>query len=181
MLVRGRGWLASSPSSSSLFFGRSLARSLCAAPPQSVRRRNALVVLGLEEGATARQIKMKYFDLAKRTHPDMLNVAHKEAAAAATNDVGPKVVSYAAGAAILDATHAAAPTAASFLEIQAAYDALMEEGDESGRGGASRRNARRPGQAATARARTLGEVLCDRLRDEPEVHALTVALALGLT
>ena len=27
--------------------------------------------LGLEEGATSRQIKMRYYDLAKRTHPDV--------------------------------------------------------------------------------------------------------------
>ena len=176
--MRGRSWLASSSSSSS--FSRSLVHSLCAAQPQSVRRRNALVVLGLEQGATPPQIKKKYFDLAKRTHPDMLNVHQKEAAAAVANGVGPKVVSYAAGDAILDATHAAAPTTASFLEIQAAYDVLMEEGEESGSGGLSTRNARRPGQTATARMRTLGEVLCDRLRDEPEVLILGLGLDLTL-
>ena len=149
--------------------GLPLARALCAAATQQSQRRNALVVLGLEEGATSRQIKMRYYDLAKRTHPDVVNAQHRAAVAAEASNVGPKVASYDDG--VLGAADAAAPTAVPFLEVQAAYDVLMAEDEQPGAGSAARRNARRPGQAGAPRARSLGEVLCDRLKDEPEAVA----------
>ena len=130
----------------------------------SVQRSNAYVVLGLEPGATEKEIKRAYRELAKRTHPDVLARKAKEAKEAAAAGFGPKVSSYDSG--VLDARDAAAPTAVAFIEVQAAYDILTSEDD--GGGAAKKRQARRPGAAGQARARTLGEVLCDRLKDEPE-------------
>ena len=48
-----------------------------------MRRKNAYVVLGLEQSASAREIKMRYYKLAKETHPDVLARQAREAAAAA--------------------------------------------------------------------------------------------------
>ena len=144
------------------------ARGLC--QDARARRNNAFVLLGLEPGASAREIKRKYFELAKKTHPDVLAQQARQAARAAAADTGPKVTSFAAGHATLGTDHnasAAAPTVVPFLEVQAAYDILMEEDGEGG-SPAQQQNRQRPGQRAQQRARTLGEVLCDRLRDEPE-------------
>ena len=147
------------------------ARSLCQAEVRT-RRTNAFVLLGLEPGASVPQIRKAYFKLAKMTHPDVLAQQAREAAAAA--DVAAlqmKVTSFSAGSAILDADHksaAAKPTVVPFLEVQAAYELLMQE-DGDGGSPAQRQNRQRPGQKAAQRQRTLGEVLCDRLRDEPEL------------
>jgi hypothetical protein len=147
------------------------ARTLCQADVRT-RRNNAFVLLGLEPGASVPQIRKAYFKLAKMTHPDMLAQQAREAAAAA--DVAAlqmKVTSFSAGSAILDADHksaAAKPTVVPFLEVQAAYELLMQE-DGDGGSPAQQQNRQRPGQKAAQRQRTLGEVLCDRLRDEPEL------------
>ena len=110
---------------------------------------------------------MRYYQLAKQTHPDVIAQQAREAAAAAAS-VGPKVASYNKG--VLEEDHAAqaaAPTVVPFLEVQAAYDFLMAE--EAAAKGAKTPEGRRAG-ATQARARTLGEVLCDRLKEEPEAY-----------
>jgi hypothetical protein len=146
-----------------------VSRSLCA--DAATRRKNAFLLLGLEPGAKPNEIKKKYYMLAKRTHPDVIAREAKEAAARAAADTGPKVVNFAkTTSGMTEENHAAAaakPTVVQFLEVQAAYDILMEED-----GQADVKKAR-TAKAGTrhSRTRTLGEVLCDRLRDEPEVYA----------
>jgi len=146
-----------------------VSRSLCA--DAATRRKNAFLLLGLEPGAKPNEIKKKYYMLAKRTHPDVIAREAKEAAARAAADTGPKVVNFAkTTSGMTEENHAAAaakPTVVQFLEVQAAYDILMEEDGE-----ADVKKAR-TAKAGTrhSRTRTLGEVLCDRLRDEPEVYA----------
>lgn len=144
---------------------RMTTRWLCDAS-QEVRRKNAYLLLGLEPGASMREVKKRYWALAKETHPDVLAQRSRQAAAAAASNHGAKVASFDTG--VLETDHsaaAAAPTVIPFLEVQAAYDALMED-DQSG--AAAKKPGRRPGAAATERARTLGEVLCDRLKDDPD-------------
>ena len=119
--------------------------------------------MGLSDGATSREIKMRYYDLAKRTHPDVLAVQAKEAAAAEASNLQAKVKNYNTG--VIDTDHSAAPTVVPFLEVQAAYDILMD--DDANNDGAAKR-ARSKTAGTQTRARTLGEVLCDRLKDEPE-------------
>ncbi len=135
-------------------------RAMCAAA-ETTRIKNALMILGLEPGATPRDIKMRYYDLAKRTHPDVL-AQQQKAAEAAPKPVGPVVASFTTG--VLD--ERVEVTAVPFLEVQAAYDALMQAEEEAGDDG-KRKRGTAPG-ARPARARSIGEVLCDRLKDEPE-------------
>ena len=101
-------------------------------------------VLGLPISASKSQVKARYYELAKQTHPDV----------------------------------AAADGAANFVEIQSAFEELLAEIDARSRssGGRSARGAAGPSahpraraaaRAAAPRPRTLGEVLCDRLKDEP--------------
>jgi len=147
-------------------------RALCA--DARVRRSNAFVLLGLEPGATTREIRKAYYELAKRTHPDVIAQQAREAERAeAANAHGMKVASFSAGSAILDTDHAAAavaPTVVPFLEVQAAYDILMEE-DFDGGSPAQQQNRKRAGQKTQQRQRTLGEVLCERLQNEPDAVA----------
>eukprot|EP00966_Prymnesium_polylepis_P159264 3680646-Prymnesium_polylepis.1 len=112
-------------------------------------------VLGLPAGSTRPQIKAAYYEAAKRTHPD--------------------------GQSSDDADAPAADPVA-FLAVQAAFEELMaQQGPSSKAAPATAANhaarsgsaAERPSRShraprASARIRTLGEVLCDRLSDEPE-------------
>jgi hypothetical protein len=141
------------------------ARTLCQADVRT-RRNNAFVLLGLEPGASVPQIRKAYFKLAKMTHPDMLAQQAREAAAAA--DVAAlqmKVTSFSAGSAILDADHksaAAKPTVVPFLEVQAAYELLMQE-DGDGGSPAQQQNRQRPGQrqrSASARSARYSAIGC---------------------
>jgi hypothetical protein len=112
-----------------------------------------------------REVKMRYYELAKETHPDVLAQKAREAAAAEEANVQAKVASFETG--VLETDHmAGANRVVPFLEVQAAYDALMEDA-----GGAEEKRAARRSAGGRSRERTLGEVLCDRLRDEPEVYA----------
>ena len=133
------------------------------------RRKNAFLLLGLQPEASKKEIKMRYYDLAKRTHPDVIAREAKEAAEKAAANLQAKSVSYNTGVLEEDysknANHATT-TVVPFLEVQAAYDALMND-DGSG---LDKRPAKRPGAAGNQRERTLGEVLCDRLKEEPEMH-----------
>ena len=63
----------------------------------STQKKNAYLIMGLEPGATPRQVKMRYYDLAKRTHPDVLAREAREAEAARASDMQAKVASYDTG------------------------------------------------------------------------------------
>jgi len=142
-------------------------RALCTASVSAAtttKVKNALLLLGLEPGATPREIKMRYYDLAKRTHPDVLARQAREAAEAAASATGPQVSNYDDG--VLAADHSAPVTTVQFREVQDAYDALLEA-EEEAKGGGARKTGPPPGGRG-GRARTFGEVLCDRLKDEPE-------------
>ena len=141
--------------------------SAAAALDLSTRRKNAYLLLGLQPGASPKEIKMRYYDLAKQSHPDVLANQAREAAAKQAAHVGPKVASYDAG--VLDQDHSLPVSVVPFLELQTAYDTLMEEDGDAAGAGPSSKPKRRAGQAPP-RQRTLGEVLCDRLKDEPEAH-----------
>lgn len=107
---------------------------------------------------------MRYYDLAKRTHPDVLAQKAKAAAAAEAANVQAKVESFNTGVLATDHDAAGSDTVP-FLELQEAYNTLLEtDGSE-----ADKRSTKRSG--APGRQRTLGELLCDRLKDEPEAHA----------
>eukprot|EP00965_Chrysotila_dentata_P256476 6212549-Pleurochrysis_carterae.AAC.6 len=119
---------------------------------------NAYDVLGLPHGAERSAIRRRFYELAKQTHPD---------SQALSGDDGPSV-EYDGGA---------------FVRIQAAYETLLKadssrKSDEpktaaahAARGTAkwarqSRAEARP--SSGSVRQRTLGEVLCERLKAEPE-------------
>ena len=111
---------------------------------------------------------MRYYDLAKTSHPDVLANQAREAAEKQAAHVGPKVASYDVG--VLEEDYSRSPSVVPFLELQTAYDTLMMSDEDDAASASSSKPARRAGQAPP-RARTLGEVLCDRLKDEPEAHA----------
>ncbi|KAL1507302.1 hypothetical protein AB1Y20_008148 [Prymnesium parvum] len=113
---------------------------------------SAWQVLGLPAGSSRAQVKAAYYELAKRTHPD--------------------------GQPAADAS-GSPPDTAQFLQVQAAFEELMEETRQPGprvatspnhaaRGGAPPpRHAAERKARPSARVRTLGEVLCDQLEEEP--------------
>ena len=116
-------------------------------------------VLGLPPGSEKRKIKDRFYELAKETHPDVVKVEAGEEASAEMP---------------------------SFVEVLAAFEALMDgSASSSGAGGAgSSEGASRSSRSGrgfggfgyrtaangvrVAREPTLGEVLCARLREEPE-------------
>ena len=136
----------------------------------SARRKNAYILLGLQPGAALSDVKKAYYRMAKSTHPDVIAREAREAATKAAADMGPKVVSFGSSSTgFLDEDHAAMaakPTVVPFLEVQAAYNILMDDGGDDV---ATRSRTARAG-SRPSRERTLGEVLCDRLRDEPEAY-----------
>ena len=116
-------------------------------------------VLGLLPGTEKRKIKDRFYELAKETHPDVVKVEAGEEASAEMP---------------------------SFVEVLAAFEALMDgSASSNGAGGASSsEGASRSSRSGrgfggfgyrtaangvrVAREPTLGEVLCARLREEPE-------------
>jgi len=130
-------------------------RQLCSS---DVSLKNAYVTMQLHPGATTKQIKKKFYELAKSTHPDV----HQGATAKAqeTAKQGPVIEHFDQGV-----LQAALDPVARFLEVQTAYEILMEAA-ESGTAQAGGR--RRQESAPKARAKTLGEVLVERLVEEPE-------------
>jgi curved DNA-binding protein CbpA len=113
-------------------------------------------VLGLTGGSSLREVKQRFLHLAKQTHPD---VQRNEQESGDASDL---------------------PT---FLEVITAFEVLEEHtasaseypasgtaASAAARGGEGGASARKSRVARTAaRARSLGEVLCDRLNDEPEL------------
>ena len=120
------------------------------------------MVMGLDEAATRQQIKMRYYELAKLTHPDA------QAEDAEDAEVAPE-------------TGQPTQQSFSFLEVHAAFEELMElAAIAKATGGAARPSARSSaggratarkkagaGASAALRKKTLGEVLCERLKEEP--------------
>ena len=128
------------------------------------RLRNAHMILGVEAGTPKQKLKMAYWAKAKECHPDVVGGEREKASRSKRK--GAVVQSTAGGAALLDDDANGAPSVDQFVEIQAAFDLLMEA-LESGEDGAKPRRRNKPG----ARQKTLGEVLCERLRDEPPAWA----------
>ena len=110
-------------------------------------------VLGLPQGAEPQQIKRRFYQLAKQTHPDVADVEE-------------------------EAEH-------SFVQILAAFELLTLEGGHStatsdrstasnasarggGGPGGARRRAPDGGPSGAARERGLGDILCERLAEEPD-------------
>ena len=125
-----------------------LARRLC------LPAGTAWGVLGLQPGTPTPLIKQRFYELAKATHPDV--------ATADTDDGAPSARGH------------------SFVEVLAAFEALMDDDgvhtartapNAAARGGhagpARRRAGGGSGGAGVQRERSLGEILCDRLIDEP--------------
>jgi curved DNA-binding protein CbpA len=123
--------------------GRPSARSLCTSA--------AARVLGVAVGAPRSEIKKAYYELAKATHPDAV------AAASASSST---------------ASHDA------FLAIQSAFEEMMNAPEPSKRATSAARSApgsaprqartRRPvARSSSAKPPTLGEILCERLEEEP--------------
>ena len=133
------------------------ARAFCAMPPCPWK------ILNLSNGAPRSEIKRAYYELAKQCHPDVVGGSSDECSSDGPN----------------------------FLDIQAAFEILIHEDDERSRGGSEMRNgvrvrtapssaerggerasggrSRRPGaKVVHDRERALGEVLCDRLQEEPD-------------
>ena len=116
----------------------------------SIADRCAWRTLGLQPGTPPAKIKQRFYALAKATHPDVATVEE----------------------------------GASFVEVLAAFESLMAGGGthiarhttapnhaaRAGRatGSKPRRGDARGSATAEERERSLGEVLCDRLVDEPE-------------
>ena len=113
-------------------------------------------MLGLHDGATKREVKAAYYELAKICHPDVVGSEGEQ-----------------------DAEN----IAARFLQIASAFEMLMDadlDGDRTRSAGSSvasaaRGGGRGPGRSRKAagsggrslRKRSLGEVLCDQLEDDP--------------
>jgi len=136
-------------------------RCLCSEANTHVR--NAYFLLGLKPEATKKAIKMRYYELAKQTHPDVLD---GQRASAPPKSVAPVVKDARYG--LLDEPDG--PTEPiKFLELHAAFEVLMEalEAGPTSKKATSVERGRKQSQ----RARTLGEVLCDRVKDEPEAAA----------
>lgn len=117
--------------------------------------KNAYVIMELHPGATTKQIKKRFYELAKSTHPDV----HQGAKVQQAPSAGPVIQSFDEGVISADVD-----PVARFLEVQSAYETLMEAAETGALSGGGKKKESGP----KARAKTLGEVLCDRLAEEPE-------------
>ena len=155
------GGLARRGASSAPLRLRPLLRSLCA--EADIRLRNAYTLLSLPKSASRQQIKRRYYELAKQTHPDL-----QSGPVAA----GPTMIKDAAVGLLDDAERAPGFTPSlKFLEVQQAFETLIETlengGAARGPGGFKKASAR----PRYAKTKTLAEVLVERLADEPEALA----------
>lgn len=115
----------------------------------------ALKVLGLPHGTSRKEIKLRYYELAKQTHPDA------QPAEAADRSDRLRFVD------VLDAFELLMDSDA---ELEQAGSAGATAPNAASRGGGSSGTARRARAAAggrSSRSKTLAEVLCERLDDEP--------------
>jgi len=131
-------------------------RGLCSAVSSrdiAIRLKNSAMLLGVKAEATPKEIKVAYYKLARTTHPDVIGQP------SASSGPGPVTESFDIG--VLD-DPAGPPSVVRFLEVQAAYDTLMEYHEALS--GSKPKKA----SGSKGRARPLGEVLCDRLKDEPD-------------
>ena len=143
-------------------------RALCSGTLEAeIRVKNSLILFGLQAGASQRSIKLRYYELAKQTHPDALNGARAREAAAPSR---PSAVVRDASTGLLDGERPADAPPVDFLELHAAFEALMDDLDGgSAGGGFGGSGVKKPARwKSAARTKTLGEVLCERLADEPE-------------
>ncbi len=144
-------------------------RRLCVAAVDAAYR-----LLELDQNATRAHLKKRFYDLAKLTHPDVAPPTAALGAADAESDADASADAYAAPS---------DTTAPRFIDVLAAYellDATLQQRHDDGAGvhGATspanaapsssplRRN-RRSASARRLREKSLGELLCDRLDDDP--------------
>ena len=125
-----------------------------------VQLKNAYVTMSLQPDVSAKQVKKRFYELAKSCHPDV----QQGAAARQAQMPGQNGAKYEDFGSVLEKE---VDPAVRYLEIQAAYELLMEAIENGGPGGADTKKKKR-NTGPKARAKTLGEVLCERLRDEPE-------------
>eukprot|EP00967_Tisochrysis_lutea_P028713 scaffold33488_cov32-Tisochrysis_lutea.AAC.2 len=132
-------------------------RHRCAQAEAATRLKNAYYVLSLQPGATKKDVKLAYYRLAKETHPDVLGgsaarKANEDVATGAANAI--KVRSEETG--FLDDDPNAAPSVRPFIEVQEAFDTLIEALENPDAFAAGEKKKKPAG--ATQRAKTLGEV-----------------------
>lgn len=129
-------------------------------------------ILGVARGTSRQDVKRRFYELAKQTHPDVSPSASDEGTASC--DVSARSEAVESDA---DLRSEAAPIF-SFIEIRSAFEAVMDA-LENGGGVSStapnasarghnepQRGSARRGKRVT-RVRTLAEVLCERLEEEP--------------
>jgi len=125
-----------------------------------VQLKNAYLTMSLQPDVNAKQVKKRFYELAKSLHPDVQQgAASRQAQMPGQN--GAVFQSFDEG--VLEKE---VDPAVRFMEVQAAYELLMDAIENGGPGGADKKKKKKDGPKA--RAKTLGEVLCERLRDEPE-------------
>ena len=115
-------------------------------------------VLGLPIGSSSSDVKKRYYQLAKETHPDTMSSATE-----------------------VD-EEASADSLKKFLAVQGAFELLMEElknasKQSTGATTTARGSGTRPSRASGAprpgeRPKSLAEILCERLDDEPGVDGV---------
>ena len=120
---------------------------------------SAYDVLGLPIGSSSSDVKKRYYQLAKETHPDTMPAATE----------------------VDEAT--SADSLKRFLAVQGAFEVLMEElkhankAQPTSKNAAARGSGTRPSRAGSAprpgeRPLSLAEILCQRLDDEPGVDGV---------
>ena len=105
-------------------FATNHARHLCGGHEMAERLRNAHMILGVEAGTPKQKLKMAFWAKAKECHPDVVGGEREKASRSKRK--GAIVQSTAGGAALLDDDATGAPSVDQFVEIQAAFDLLME-------------------------------------------------------
>ena len=126
-----------------------------------VQLKNAYLTMQLQPDASAKQVKKRFYELAKSCHPDVQQgEASRQAQMPGQN--GAVTKNFDEG--VLEKE---VDPAVRFMEVQAAYELLMDAIENGGPGGGDKKKKKKD-TGPKARAKTLGEVLCERLRDEPE-------------
>mmetsp|Transcript_2342 Transcript_2342/g.7542 ORF Transcript_2342/g.7542 Transcript_2342/m.7542 type:complete len:273 (+) Transcript_2342:14-832(+) len=116
-------------------------------------------ILRLPEGASLKEVKKAYFKMAKQTHPD---AAHCSADKPGEEKDLPSFIE------VITAFEVLEDHASNMASLDSEYRTAPNSAARSG-GGSSSDVRRRRAQRTPARARSLGEVLCDRLSDDPQL------------